>query len=108
MGFLDKAKETITKATETAKDKLDDVKDKIDDVKDRRKAEDLFEELGRIVYRQRTGRGAPADDDDVVRLVAELRALEAEGTPVLGEPADDTGGHPLPPADGPSDGPAPA
>lgn len=101
MGFLDKAKETITKATETAKDK-------IDDVKDRRKADDLFEELGRIVYRQRTDRGSPADDDDVVRLVAELQALEAEGTPVLGEPADDTGGHPLPPTDGPTGGPPPA
>lgn len=101
MGFLDKAKETITKATETAKDK-------IDDVKDRRKAEDLFEELGRIVYRQRTERGMPVDDDDIVRLVAELQALEAEGTPVLGEPTDDTGGQPLPPADGWSEGTPPA
>lgn len=101
MGFLDKAKETITKATETAKDK-------IDDVKDRRKAEDLLEELGRILYRQRTERATPTDDDDVVRLVAELQALEAEGTPVLGGTSDDTGGHPLPPPSGPSDLPPPS
>lgn len=77
MGFLDKAKDAVTKATETAKDKIDDVKDK-------RKASDLLEDIGRVVYRQRTERGADADEADIVRLVGELQALEAEGVDVLG------------------------
>ncbi|MFZ1489166.1 MAG: hypothetical protein WAS51_04440 [Ilumatobacteraceae bacterium] len=91
MGFLDKAKDTISKATETAKDKIDDVKDK-------RKVDDLLDDLGRIVYRQRTDRGRPTDDADISRLVAELQALEAEGTDIgSGRDGDDTGGQPLPP-----------
>lgn len=77
MGFLDKAKDAVTKATETAKDK-------IDDVKDRRKAADLLEEIGRVVYRQHTERGADTDEADIVRLVGELQSLEAEGVDVLG------------------------
>lgn len=79
MGFLDKAKDAVTKATETAKDKYDDVKDK-------RKASDLLEDIGRVVYRQRTERGAEADEADLVRLVGELQSLEAEGVDVLGTP----------------------
>lgn len=75
MGILDKAKDTISKATESAKDK-------IDDVIDRRKADDLLDEIGRIVYRQHTGRGSAEDEADIARLVAELQALEAEGTEI--------------------------
>lgn len=75
MGLLDKAKDTITKATESAKDKYDDVID-------RRKADELLDEIGRIVYRQRTARGTDHDEADISRLVAELQALEAEGTEI--------------------------
>jgi hypothetical protein len=75
MGILDKAKDTLSKATESARDKLDDVID-------RRKADELLDALGRVVYRQRTGRGSAEDEADIARLVAELQALEAEGTEI--------------------------
>lgn len=76
MGFLDKAKEKASHLAEQAKEKIDDVKEK-------RKADELLDDLGRIVYRQRTERGEPGDEAEIVRLVGELRTLEAEGTEVV-------------------------
>lgn len=76
MGILDKAKEKASRLAEQAKEKIDDVKEK-------RKADDLLDDLGRIAYRQRTERGEPGDEAEIVRLVGELRTLEAEGTEVL-------------------------
>jgi hypothetical protein len=76
MGFLDKAKEKAKGLAEQAKDKIDDVKEK-------RKVDDLLDDVGRIVYRQRTERGEPGDDAEIDRLIGELRTLEAEGTDVL-------------------------
>ena len=82
MELLDKAKETAIHLTELAKEKVDELKDK-------RKAGDLLDDLGRAVFRQRTGRGEAGDDAAIASIVAELQALEAGGTAVLGvkEPA---------------------
>ena len=76
MGFLDKAKEKATHLAGQAKEKIDDVKEK-------RRADDLLDDLGRIVYRQRTDRGEPGDEAEIVRLVAELGVLEEDGTEVI-------------------------
>lgn len=76
MGFLDKAKQKATHLAEQAKDKIDDVKEK-------RKADDLLDDLGRIVYRQRTERGTDADEAEITRLVGELRAMEDEGAEII-------------------------
>ncbi|MBI5089143.1 MAG: hypothetical protein HZB15_09880 [Actinobacteria bacterium] len=78
MSFLDKAKEKATQLAQQAKEKVDDVKDS-------RKADSLLDDLGRILYRQRTERGEPGDDAEIATLVSQLQALEAEGTPVLGK-----------------------
>jgi hypothetical protein len=92
MGFLDKAKEKATHLAGQAKEKIDDVKEK-------RKADDLLDDLGRIVYRQRTDRGEPGDEAEIVRLVAELRVLEADGTDLVEAAAavDSTDTPPPPP-----------
>ena len=76
MGLLDKAKEKATHLAGQAKEKIEDVKEK-------RKVDDLLDDLGRIVFRQRTDRGEPGDEAEIVRLVAELRTLEADGTEVI-------------------------
>ena len=76
MGFLDKATEKLSKVTEQAKDKIDDVKDK-------RKSGSLLEDLGRIVFRQNSGRAKDDDAAEIARIVAELRALEATGVEVI-------------------------
>jgi len=91
MGILNKAKEKATHLAGQAKDKLEEVKDK-------RKADDLLDDLGRILYRQRTERGEPGDDAEIARLVDELHKLEDEGTEVLTKaPAASGDGQPAPP-----------
>ncbi len=77
MELLDKAKETAIHLTELAKEKVEELKDK-------RKAGGLLDDLGRAVFRQRTGRGEAGDDAAISSIVAELEALEAGGTAVLG------------------------
>jgi hypothetical protein len=82
MGFLDKAKVKAAALVEQAKEKVDDVKDK-------RKVDDLLDDLGRILYLQRTGRAAAGDEAEISRLVGELQALEAEEPEiVLGKKSD--------------------
>lgn len=95
MGILDKAKERATQLADQAKEKLDDVKEQ-------RKVGELLDDLGRIVYRQRTERGDDGDEAEITRLVGELQALEAEGAEVIpapapAEPAAPPSGAPLPP-----------
>ena len=95
MGILDKAKEKATHLADQAKEKLDDVKEK-------RKVDELLDDLGRIVYRQRTDRTDDGDEAEITRLVGELQALEAEGAEVLPvatptAPEATAGGAPLPP-----------
>ena len=94
MGFLDKAKEKAGHLAGQAKEKIEDVKEK-------RKVDDLLDELGRIVYRQRTERGKPGDEDEIVRLVGELRTLESDGTDVVAPvsaPVEEQQPPPPPPA----------
>jgi len=100
MGFLDKAKESLTKATETAKEKIDDVKDK-------KKANDLLDDLGRILYRQHTGRSNDSDGADIARLVGELQALENQGVDVMGSGSSGSSPASPPPPPDPDTPPAP-
>jgi hypothetical protein len=90
MSFLDKAKEKATQLAQQAKEKVDDVKDS-------RKADSLLDDLGRILYRQRTDRGESTDEAEITDLVAQLQALEAEGTPVLGKKEESEQVSNLPP-----------
>lgn len=76
--FLDKAKEKAQQLGTAAKEKADELKDK-------RKADDLLDDLGRILYAQRTARGGADDETKITDIVAQLKALETEGTPILGE-----------------------
>ena len=82
MGFLDKAKEKAGQLVEP-------IKEKVDDRKERRKADDLLDDLGRVTFRQRTDRALPDDEAEILRLIVELQALEAEGTDVLATKDDD-------------------
>ena len=76
--FLDKAKEKAQQLGTAAKEKADDIKDK-------RKADDLLDDLGRILYAQRTDRGGADDETRITDIVAQLKALETDGTTILGE-----------------------
>jgi hypothetical protein len=75
MALLDKAKEKATRLAGHAKDK-------IGEVNERRKAEGLFEELGRILYRQRTQGADPSDEVEIDRLIGQLQSHEADSSGV--------------------------
>lgn len=80
MGFLDKAKQQ-------AQDLKGKVEGKVEDVQAKRKAGELLDRLGRLVYAQRTDRPVADTDAEIAQLVEALRGLEAEGVSVLPEAA---------------------
>ena len=88
MGLLDKVKETAQKGADLAKDGVKAGQDKIDEQKLKKKVTDLKEELGGVVYAQKSGATAEGLDPEVeiARIVAEINAVEAE----LAEGASDS------------------
>ena len=76
MALLDKVKSQ-------AKDLKGKVEGKVEDVQAKRKVDDLLDDLGRILYAQRTERPMPDADAEISRIVDELKALEDEGAEVL-------------------------
>jgi len=80
MGLLDKVKETAQKGADLAKDGVKAGQDKLDEQKLKKKVSDLKEELGGVVYAQRSGATTAGLDPEVeiARIVAELNAAVAE------------------------------
>jgi hypothetical protein len=80
MGLLDKVKETAQKGADFAKEGVKAGQDKLDEQKLKKKIGDLKEELGGVVYAQRTGTTAEGVDADteITRIVTEITATEAE------------------------------
>ena len=80
MGLLDKVKETAQKGADLAKEGVKAGQDKIDEQKLKKKIGDLKEELGGVVYAQKSGTTAEGVDAEVeiARIVAEINAAQAE------------------------------
>ena len=85
MSLLDKMKETAQKATDKTKEAVSAGQDKIEAHKIEKQISDLKEELGNVVYAQRSGTPPENADAEVDRLVGEIQKLETELTS-----ADDT------------------
>jgi hypothetical protein len=80
MGLLDKVKETAQKGADLAKDGVKAGQDKLDEQKLKKKVSDLKEELGGVVYAQKSGTTTAGLDAEVeiARIVAELNAAVAD------------------------------
>jgi hypothetical protein len=78
MGLMDKVKETASKGAEAAKGAVSAGQDKLDDMKVEKKIKELKEQLGGLVYDQKTGTPAESFDDDVARIVAEIQQAERD------------------------------
>jgi polyhydroxyalkanoate synthesis regulator phasin len=78
MSLLDKAKDAAKTVGEKAKQGVEAASDKVDEVTTKKKLDGLKQELGGIVYLQRTG--TPPDDAEaeISRLIGEIRDLEAK------------------------------
>jgi len=92
MGLLDKVKETAQKGADLAKEGVKAGQDKIDETKLKKKVGDLKEELGGVVYAQKSGTSEAGVDAEVeiARIVAEINAIEAE---LAAAEADDDAGE---------------
>jgi hypothetical protein len=103
MGLLDKVKETAQKGADLAKEGVKAGQDKLDEQKLKKRVGDLKEELGEVVYAQRSRTTTEGLDPEVeiARIVAEINAVEAEiAAAVTDDGADDTAAGPG--ADSPS------
>jgi len=78
MGFLDKAKDAAKTVGEKTQEGIKAGKEKLDDAQTKRDIGDLKEELGGIVFAQRTGAGAADAETEITRIVGEIQALEAK------------------------------
>jgi hypothetical protein len=76
MGLLDKAKEIAGQGAEAAKKAAEAAKEKAGDLQAKRRADDLAEQLGYLVVRERT-EGADVSAEKQ-RLVDEIVALQLE------------------------------
>ena len=77
MGILDKAKEAAKTVGEKAKQGVEAGKEKVDEVATKKKIDGLKEELGGIVYQQRTGAAPENADAEIDRIVGEITEAEA-------------------------------
>jgi hypothetical protein len=78
MSFLDKVKDTAAKATEQAKQVAAAGKEKYDDSRLQKKANDLYEEVGKLIVASKRGQ-TPADlDAQIDAKVAEITDIEQQ------------------------------
>jgi hypothetical protein len=94
MGLLDKAKEIAGQGAEAAKKAAEAAKEKAGDLQAKRRADDLAEQLGYLVVRERTEGADVATESQ--RLVDEIVALQKEiaegaGGDAAGEGAETVG-----------------
>jgi hypothetical protein len=78
MSLLDKMKETAQKGVDKTKEAVSAGQDKIEAHKLEKKISELKEELGGIVYLQKTGTPAANADAEVERIIGEIKDTEAE------------------------------
>ena len=76
MGLLDKAKEIAGQGAEAAKKAAEAAKEKAGDLQAKRRADDLAEQLGYLIVRERTEGADVAAESQ--RLVDEIVALQKE------------------------------
>jgi hypothetical protein len=88
MGLLDKAKEIAGQGAEAAKKAAEAAKDKAGDLQAKRHADELAEQLGYLIVRERTEGADVAAESS--RLVGEIVALQQELAG--GSPPDETTG----------------
>jgi len=88
MSLLDKMKETAQKGVDKTKEAVSAGQEMLEARKIENQIEELKEELGGLVYGQKTGSPADNADAEIDRLVGEIQAAEAELAKV-NQPSDD-------------------
>ena len=105
MGFLDKVKEGASAAAAATKEAAQKGQAKIDDMQAKKAGDLLLRDLGAVAYGQQAGRGSATADADIERIMAALKAHEAEHGPLdlsLESSAAPVATPPPPPASAPA------
>ena len=87
MSLLDKMKETAQKGVDKTKEAVSAGQDKMEAHKLEKQISDLKEQLGGVVYAQRSGTPPDNADAEIARLVGEIKNVETE----LAKTDDDAG-----------------
>ena len=107
MGLMDKVKAQATVLAQKTQETARDSKVKFDQAQAKRRADVMLRNLGAAVYAERTGRAAPGTQAEIDKLVADIKAHEAEhGINLAPESGDQPQASP-PPADVPQPGDGP-
>ena len=77
MGLLDKAKDAAKVVGDKAQEGLKAGQEKVDEVKTKKQIDGYKEEIGGIVFLQRTGAAAATADADIDKLVGQIQEAEA-------------------------------
>ncbi len=95
MGRMDTMKETAAKTADAAKGATKATQDKLEEQKFKKKIGELKQELGGIVFAQKTGADNPASDAtfdaSIDRLVSEIEEQEAARAAVGAASAEESG-----------------
>jgi hypothetical protein len=95
MGLMDKVKAQATVLAQKGQETAREGKVKFDQAQAKRRADIMLRNLGAVVYAERTGRGTPGTQADIDRLVADIKAHEAEhGISLAPESGDQRPGSP--------------
>ena len=78
MSLLDKMKETAQKGVDKTKEAVSTGQEKLEERKLEKKISELKEELGGLVYGQKTGSPADNADAEIARVVGEIKEVEEE------------------------------
>ena len=92
MGFMDKVKDTAKQVGDAATAAAKTGQDKLEEVQIKKRISGLHEELGAVVYAQRTGGSVPAPDASFDAAVDRLVAAVAEQEAALAAVGDDATG----------------
>ena len=91
MGLLDKIKDTATKAAEGVQQAVETGQEKLEESKLKKKIGDMKEELGGIVFAQRTGNTAENTEAEITRIVGEIQTAEDHLTALKSDASDSAG-----------------
>lgn len=94
MALFDKVKEQASQLAQKAQEAGKAGQAKIEDVQARRRADGMLRQLGAAIYAQRTGTAAADNAAEVERIVAELKAFEAENGPIVSKDSGDDDASP--------------
>lgn len=89
MALFDKVKEQASQLAQKAQEAGKAGQAKIEDAQARRKADAILRQLGAAVYAQRSGTAGADNGAEIDKLVAELKAFEAEHGPIVASDSTD-------------------